>query len=236
MLARRLLQAIRWRLGLRVAATELEVGDDGSFAAFYSSRITDCNFLSDPTHYEYPRAKWVLDRVSGGIVLEVGCGNGGMTRLLASQADLIVALDVSSLSLRELEGLKLPNVEIVQAFIEGYRPDRRFDWIVMTEVLEHVRRPKQVVRHCLSLLKPGGTLLITTPHGHWESNEHLHEFDLVSFGDILVKTEAETIKLGYLRDRENRRRWLIAEVTAPHSPPAPLANRRQIMRERRQRT
>jgi hypothetical protein len=62
----------------------------------------------------------------------------------------------------------------------------------MSEVLEHVRRPGEVVCRCFAWLAPGGTLLITTPHGHWESNEHLHEFDLVTFSRVLALPEAET--------------------------------------------
>jgi SAM-dependent methyltransferase len=232
----RISQSVRWQLGLRVAAPELEAGDDASITSFYNSRVTDCGFLSDPAHYEYPRAKWVLDRVQGGTLLEIGCGNGGMTRLLASRVDRVVALDISEPSLEELKRLGLKNVETVRTLVEHYQPDHLFDWIVMSEVLEHVRRPEQVVCRCFEWLAPGGTLLITTPHGHWESNEHLHEFDLSTFCRILTATNAEVIKLGYLRDSGNRRRWLVGEITAPVNLPTPLPNRRQIIKERRRRS
>ena len=83
--------------------------------------------MSDPTHYEHPRAKWILDRVRGGKLLEVGCGNGGMTRLLSPQVDQIVALDISGPSLRELEKLGLQNVRTVKGLIEHYKPECLFD-------------------------------------------------------------------------------------------------------------
>jgi len=232
----RIWQAIRWRLGQRVAAPELEFGDELSLVAFYDGRVTDCTFLSDPAHYEYPRAKWILDRVHGGKLLEVGCGNGGMTRLLAPKVDQIVALDVSGPSLRELEKLGLQNVKIVKGLIEHYEPECLFEWIVMSEVLEHVRQPAQIVRHCFNWLVPGGTLLITTPNGHWESDEHLHEFDLVAFSRILALPEAETVRFGYLRDCNNRRRWLVGEIVAPVNPALPLPDRWQIAKERRQKS
>lgn len=216
---RRLSRSVRWRLGRRVAAPELELGTDDSVADFYRSRLTDCAFLGDPQHYEYPRARWILDRVRGGRVLEIGAGNGGMTRLLAPQVGSLVALDVSTPSLDALRALHLPNVEAVEALVERYEPDRRFEWIVMSEVIEHMRDPAGIVRRCVGWLAPGGSLLVTTPHGHWESNEHLQEFSLASFADAICRSGAESVTAGYLRDRDERRRWLVGQATAALRPP-----------------
>ena len=200
---------------MRVAAPELEAGDEESFATFYRQRVTDCTFLADPNHYEYPRARYILDRVRGGRLLEIGCGNGGMTRLLAPQVEWLVAIDVSTPSLAELRALALPNVEVVEALVERYQPAATFDWIVMSEVLEHLRQPEEAIRRCVSWLAPGGTLLITTPNGHWESNEHLHEWNISSFARALAQSGGETFTAGYLRDQDGRYRWLVGSVTAP---------------------
>ena len=53
-------------------------------------------------------------------------------------------------------------------------------------------------------------MLITTPNGHWESDEHLHEFSLATFTAMLTRTGCESFEAAYLRDRDNRRRWLTA--------------------------
>ena len=177
----RLSRAIRWRLGRRVAAPELEAGGDESIASFYRGRITDCSFLSDRAHYEYPRTQWIIERVGGGCLLEIGCGNGGMTALLAPKVERVVAIDVASSSLEIVASLALQNVETIETLVEHYQPDVKFDWIVMSEVLEHLRRPAGIVLKCLNWLAPGGSLLVSTPNGHWESNEHLQEFDLERF-------------------------------------------------------
>ena len=103
--------------------------------------MTDCSFLSDPEHYEHPRAAWILERVRGGRLLEVGAGNGGMTRLMAPLVNRLVALDVSTPSLAAVRALGLANVETVEGLVEQFRPDTRFDWIVLSEVLEHLRNP-----------------------------------------------------------------------------------------------
>lgn len=215
----RLSASLRWRLGLRVAAQELEIGTDESVSQFYSERITDCSFVGDPSHYEHPRVQWILEKVSGGELLELGCGNGGMTRLLARLVDHIVALDVSSPSLQAVAAMNISNVDVVHSLIEQYRPSKPLDWIVMCEVLEHLRKPQETLERLVTFLAPGGSLLLTTPNRHWESNEHLHEFDFESLSKILARTSAERLSICYLRDRENRRRWLAAQVVSCLTPP-----------------
>lgn len=42
-------------------------------------------------------------------------------------------------------------------------PDSRFDVIICTEVLEHTRQPFNAVAELFRMLKPGGTLLVSTP-------------------------------------------------------------------------
>ncbi len=233
----RITRSVRFRCGLRVAAGALESGDDEAFAAFYQSRVTDCSFLGDPQHYEHPRVQWILKRANGGHLLEIGCGNGGMTRLLADVAEHIVAVDISKASLDELAQKGLPNVETVNVTMEQFEPSCRFDRIVMAEIVEHLRQPSVLVTKCVRWLKPGGSLLLTTPNGHWETDEHLHEFSLQTFMKLFVSSKAEAIQVGYLRDRDERRRWLVAQITAPASPPRPdeFHDRWSVARSRRQR-
>lgn len=75
-------------------------------------------------------------------------------------------------------------------------PAGSFDWIVCTEVLEHVLDPFAAVREIRRLLRPGGYAFITTPfnfriHGPlpdcWRFTEHglrvlLKDFSIVSLG------------------------------------------------------
>ncbi len=204
--------AIRWRLGLPVIAEALQRGTDGDVRAFYNSRLTDCDFLADPDHYERPRAEWILGQVKDGNLLEVGCGNGGMTGLLSPLVERIVAVDVSGNSLRKLQARQLPNVRIAEALIEEWETGEHFEWILLCDILEHLRNPEEIVRRCVKWLAPGGYLLITVPNGRWESNEHLHEFTLSSLTDILASTEGEAIAVSHLRDREGKRRWLVGKV------------------------
>jgi SAM-dependent methyltransferase len=53
-------------------------------------------------------------------------------------------------------------------------PDASFDVILCAEVLEHVLEPVAVVREFSRLLKPGGQLWLTTPHGAYLHMEPYH--------------------------------------------------------------
>ena len=221
-----------------VAALGLEEGTDESVAAFYNNRVTGCEFLDDTTHYEHPRAVWVLENVGGGDLLEIGCGNGGMTRLLAPKVANLTAFDVSEPSLRQLEELGLSNVTTASGLLESFDPGRHFDCIVMSEVIEHLRDPLFAVRRAFDWVAPGGTFFLTTPNGHWESDEHLHEFSLESLSTLLARTGCESMEMGYLRDRENRRRWLTAVLGKAQSTPEPddFFDRSATARKRKQKT
>lgn len=54
-------------------------------------------------------------------------------------------------------------------------PDASFDIVVLTQVLEHVRRPAVVLGEIARVLRPGGTLLATVPFV-WELHEEPHDY------------------------------------------------------------
>ncbi len=218
----RISRSIRYRLGFRVANPALESGERSKFVAHYQERITHCQFLSDPEHYEHPRARWVVESLgNANQALEIGCGDGGMTTMVSPMVKHITALDVSEISLEQVRKLELPNVTTACALVEEYRPETQFDVAILSEVIEHVLEPEQVLRAVIGQLAPGGRLLITTPNGHWESDEHIHIWTMPSLFKLLAKLDCESVEIGYIRDIENKRRWLSAVLTKPISTPAP---------------
>jgi ubiquinone/menaquinone biosynthesis C-methylase UbiE len=98
-------------------------------------------------------------------VLDVGCGTGVTTRLLAAlpQAGRVVGIDPGHHLIRTARALAhdLPRVE----FQEGDATqlpfaEASFDAIVMDSVLSHVSDPRAVVSEALRVLKPAGMLAV----------------------------------------------------------------------------
>lgn len=194
---------LRWK----IAPDLLSYTDEG-VQRYYNSRRSDSRFLLDKTHYERPRIEWMLHEILGGTVLEVGAGNGGMTALLSPLADKVIALDLCQEAIGAIDELKLSNVVTVCDFVEQYSPSTSVNWVIVSEVVEHLRDPAETLRRCVTWLKPGGRVLLSTPNGKWESIEHLHEFDMAKWCALLGGAGARAVSAFYIQDHFGSDRWL----------------------------
>ncbi len=122
-----------------------------------------------------------LPRPRYRLALEVGCGEGHTTRLLAGRADRVVGLDISPLALARarLAGLP-PNVELVRGDLLGERlpaeaPPGAFDLVVCAELLYYCywlpfgRACRTARDRLVGWLAPGGDLVLQHP-GHYPTH------------------------------------------------------------------
>jgi ubiquinone/menaquinone biosynthesis C-methylase UbiE len=112
-----------------------------------------------------------LGILDGKQVLEIGCGRGGFACWFAAnypKADLIAA-DFSPSAVRQgqsfavehgLKGIQW-RVEDIQAISF---PSSTFDIAISCETVEHLLDPSLAVAELARVLKPGGTLVLTTPN------------------------------------------------------------------------
>lgn len=101
-------------------------------------------------------------------VLDVGAGDAPYAELFAHTD--YVTLDWGS---SPHEGARAAAVSASADAIP--LPDASFDVVVLTQVLEHVRRPAAVLAEIARVLSPGGTLLATVPFA-WELHEEPHDY------------------------------------------------------------
>lgn len=91
-------------------------------------------------------------------ILEIGCGTGEFSRLLAQRAEGVLAIDLSPQMIRlAQERSKLyPNIDFVTGDVMTYHlPDNQFDCIATLTTLHHLP-VESILRKIRKALKPGG--------------------------------------------------------------------------------
>ncbi len=100
-------------------------------------------------------------------VLEVGPGSGIYLPLLSELAETVVASDIEAAFLeraREIAATR-SNIEVVLDDIVASRlEDESFDLVLCSEVIEHIPEPAAALASMRRILRPGGRLLLSTPH------------------------------------------------------------------------
>ncbi|TAM87398.1 MAG: class I SAM-dependent methyltransferase [Jatrophihabitans sp.] len=105
-----------------------------------------------------------LPLARGRRVLEVGCGEGYGTALLAGVADRVVGLDYDAITVAHAAAA-YPRPRFVRANLAALPvPGAAVDLVATLQVIEHVWDHPQFVRECARVLVPGGRLLVTTPN------------------------------------------------------------------------
>jgi 2-polyprenyl-3-methyl-5-hydroxy-6-metoxy-1,4-benzoquinol methylase len=129
-----------------------------------------------------------LSRVLGTMIepfdyLEVGPGHGLMTYFAAESklARSLEAWDVSSVSLEETNlalgklGVPKPVALVETDILQAGAARRRFDLVVMSEVLEHLEAPGTALRFLRSAIAEGGRIFLNVPINS-PSPDHLYLF------------------------------------------------------------
>jgi 2-polyprenyl-3-methyl-5-hydroxy-6-metoxy-1,4-benzoquinol methylase len=131
---------------------------------------------SDPDHPDesspwYKLVLEYLEPIKDKRILEVACGRGGFSRLLASNGAIVCGADFSESAIRIAkekmyrDSTLADRLTYVQAdaqnlpFNEG-----SFDIVISCETIEHVPDPRAAAREMARVCRPGGLLYLTTPN------------------------------------------------------------------------
>jgi SAM-dependent methyltransferase len=105
--------------------------------------------------------------ISGGELLDLGCGSGELARRLAAEGYRVTGCDIAPQMLRRavaadreraVDWRQLPPYWRVLPVEAG-----RLDVVLAASVLEYVPAPGDVLAACARALRPGGVLLCTVP-------------------------------------------------------------------------
>jgi SAM-dependent methyltransferase len=137
---------------------------------------------------------------STGKLLDVGFGSGAVLSAAQQQGWEAHGIELSPPQVENAHRMGLAHARAGDFSRSGYS-DGMFDVVVMSELIEHLLEPQMFLREAARVLRPGGVLFLTTPHGMGVSGrvlgagwsvcrppEHLHMFSRRSLIEILKST------------------------------------------------
>ncbi|MCW3465420.1 class I SAM-dependent methyltransferase [Chitinophaga nivalis] len=117
------------------------------------------DFITDALHNTIPE---------NGTILDVGCGNGIISRHLGQLGYNVLGIDVSEKAIGVARSLtSRPNVRFEAISAEKLvAAGNTYDAVICSEVLEHLDQPSLLLKVLYQSLKPTGRLVVTVPNGN----------------------------------------------------------------------
>lgn len=113
--------------------------------------------------FEFPRIKRIIDVIpSNKRILDIGCYEGTISRLIKEKNNIVVGLDISKNALKKA---KRKGIICVLSYAETlpFR-DSAIDAVVASEIIEHIFDTSRFLDEINRVLKKGGELILTTPN------------------------------------------------------------------------
>jgi len=133
--------------------------------------------------FDYAQTKKALLRslnpTGSDKILEIGCGPGTWTDLIASKCSTLVAIDISEKMIEKAkENIHNDNVTFINSDFMNCDLKVRFDKIFSVRVFEYISNKKEFFRKAYSLLNPDGELVIITKtkDSLWDFYKRLKKF------------------------------------------------------------
>jgi len=180
-----------WRFSKQALIQWLSSGDSQQ----YSSSDSDARDFFDQIapEWEIMRSDYFDEDVIGKLLgskllrgdmtlIDLGAGDGYLSRAVSSHVDTVIAIDISSAMLKELgkkadkQGLK--NIRtIISDGCDMPLSDGCADIVCANMFLHHIEEPLEAVREMYRVLKPGGKVFIADlkVHSNRDFKEKMHD-------------------------------------------------------------
>lgn len=124
------------------------------------------DLIGKPKDWLTEEVRGALDEISwrGRTVLDVGCGTGRAAYEVAKRgAKQVLGIDYAPSAIREAEArYRLPNLEFCCSDVKKMKG--KYDVVVSLGTIEHMDKPLTVLKNLKRMVKPGGSLIVTSPN------------------------------------------------------------------------
>ena len=173
--------------------------------------------------------RWIFDTIRpfvAGRTLEVGCGIGTFSRLLAGAAAHLTAVDIEApfVAATERATAGRANTTVICADATQYPWPQSFDTIVALEVIEHIADDAAFLRTLGGALAPGGRLVLKVPalpalYGAYDhAVGHHRRYDRRGLGARLAEAGLEVATIAYFNAAGALGWWLHSRVLGRTRP------------------
>jgi SAM-dependent methyltransferase len=156
--------------------------------------------------------EWIAARVGGLRVVDMACGEGYGSDVLAGAAASVVGVDANP-EAHEHARLRYvrPNLRFERDLVETFAEP--CDAVVFLQTIEHVEDAGAMLEHFKSMLEPGGVAYVSTPNlltlappGAEKSENpwHLREYRAAEFGELCRSHFGRVEMLGLFHARKLR--------------------------------
>jgi len=144
------------------------------------------------------------------LLLDTGCGSAWFAKHFVAKGKQVVSLDVSFTNVsKAMTAISSPNhAAVVADVFQLPFEENTFDCIVASEIIEHLYEPTLFTKKLFYILKPGGTLILTTPYNEkleynlcvhcnkpTPRNAHLHSFNEKNMKQLMWAATEKEVKI-----------------------------------------
>jgi 2-polyprenyl-3-methyl-5-hydroxy-6-metoxy-1,4-benzoquinol methylase len=166
--------------------------------------------------------EWIAARLPGRSVIDMACGEGYGSNVLAGSAREVVGVDANPEAHEHARlRYRAPNLRFERGMVERHGEPQSFDAVVFLQTIEHVQDPVAVLEHFRSLLTPGGTAYVSTPNlltlapaGASKSDNpwHIKEYRFEEFSQLCRAVFADVEVMGVFHARKLRAHALALQL------------------------
>jgi SAM-dependent methyltransferase len=166
------------------------------------------------------RYAWAKDLASGKVVLDIACGEGYGSALLAGTASHVYGVDMAPDAIAHAKAVyQRANLEFLVGRCEGIPlPDSAVDLVVSFETIEHHTEHEAMFGEIKRVLRPGGVVIMSSPD-KLEYTERTNHANPYHVKELYAEEFRRLVERYFSRVAMLGQRVLYASAILPHCLP-----------------